>query len=423
MEARGCLLPQPWMTADGTRRVISAIEGGGGRARFVGGLVRDALMGRPVSDIDLATDLAPRTVMDRLTAAGIRVIPTGLAHGTVTAVAGGRHFEITTLRRDVETDGRRARIAYTDDWSEDARRRDFTMNALFCDGDGTFYDPMDGLADILRRQVRFVGDPDQRIAEDVLRLLRYYRMLARLGIRDIDAASRDACRRHAGRLPTLSGERVRGEVERILSVNDPRPVLALIEEDGILPPVLPMAAGFARLARLVPTEPAADWVRRLAALIEGGEAAALDAARRLRLSRHDGGRLARLAGPWGGADLPAGDRAVRDRVYALGTETARDRALLAAADGWDDGGRDDGGRLRDVLAAIAVQPRPAFPLHGRDLLALGVARGPAIGEVLAAVEAWWAAGDYQADQAACLAQAQGRLAGRPPLPGDAPEPA
>ncbi len=405
MEPRGCLLPQPWMTADATRRVLGAVEKGGGHARFVGGLVRDALLGRPVSDIDLATDLAPETVMRRLGAAGVRVIPTGLAHGTVTAVADARHFEITTLRRDVETDGRRARIAYTDDWTEDARRRDFTMNALFCDGDGTFYDPVDGLADLTRRRVRFVGDPDRRIAEDVLRLLRYYRMLARLGLHDIDTASRDACRRHAGRLPTLSGERVRGEVERILAVVDPRPVLALLDADGILPPVLPMASAFARLARLIPTEPAADWVRRLAALVEGGTAAAADAARRLRLSRHDGGRLARLAGPWSAADLPAGERAVRDRLHAVGTETVRDRALLAAADG-----QDGEGRLRDVLAAAAVQDRPALPLHGRDLLALGVARGPEVGRLLGAIEDWWAAGDYRADREACFAEARRRLA-------------
>lgn len=401
MEARGCLLPQPWMTAAATRRVIAAVEGGRGRARFVGGLVRDALLGRPVSDVDLATDVAVDEVMGRLAAAGIRVIPTGLGHGTVTAVADGRHFEITTLRRDVETDGRHARIAYTDDWGEDARRRDFTMNALFCDADGTFYDPTSGLADIFARRVRFVGEPDRRLEEDVLRLLRYYRMLARLGIHEIDEASRDACRRHAGRLPTLSGERVRGEVERILSVDDPRPVLAMMRDDGILPPVLPMATGFGRVARLVPTEPAPDWLRRLAALIDGGAEAAGEAARRLRLSRQEGARLARLADPWSADDLPRDGRALRDRIHAAGTGTARDRALLAAA-----AGHDADGRLRDILALAAVQERPAFPLHGRDLLALGLARGPEVGRLLAAVEAWWAAHDYAPGRAACLEQAR-----------------
>ncbi|BBK40516.1 poly(A) polymerase/tRNA-nucleotidyltransferase [Allostella vacuolata] len=405
MEARGCLLPQPWMTASATRRVMAAVAGGGGRARFVGGMVRDALLGRPISDIDLATDLDPERVMGRLVADGIRVIPTGLAHGTVTAVVGGRHFEITTLRRDVETDGRHARIAYTDDWAEDARRRDFTINALFADGDGTFYDPAGGLDDLVLRRVRFVGDPDQRIHEDVLRLLRYYRMLARLGIHGLDAPSRAACRRHAGRLPALSGERVRGEVERILSVADPRPVLAMIVDDGILPPILPMATAFARAARLIALEPAADWLRRLAALVEGGEPAAVDAARRLRLSRQETGRLVAMAGPWTPADLPQGGRALRDRLHALGAEPLRDRALLAAAAGLD---RD--GTVRDIVAAAAVTERPVFPLKGRDLVGLGLARGPQMAQALATVAAWWAAGDYAADREACLAQARALLA-------------
>ncbi|WP_374441755.1 CCA tRNA nucleotidyltransferase [Stella sp.] len=403
MDPRGCLLPQPWMTASATRRVLRAVEAGGGRARFVGGMVRDALLGRPISDIDLATDLAPERVMERLAAAGIRVVPTGLAHGTVTAVLDGRHFEITTLRRDVETDGRHARIAYTDDWAEDARRRDFTINALFADGDGTFYDPADGLDDLVRRRVRFVGEPDRRIDEDVLRLLRYYRMLARLGLHGIDEASRAACRRHAGRLPGLSGERVRGELERILGVPDPRPVLAMLAEDRILVPVLPMLSAFARTARLVLLEPAPDWLRRLAALLDGGEAEAREAAQRLRLSRHETARLVALAGPWTEADLPATPRAVRDRLHMADETRLRDRALLAAADG-----QDTDGRAWEVVAAAAVTPRPVFPLKGRDLLALGGVRGPEVGRVLAAVEAWWAEGDYAADREACLREAVGK---------------
>lgn len=402
MDPRGCLLPQPWMTAAATRRVLRAIEGaaeseGSGRARFVGGMVRDALLGRPISDIDLATDLSPDRVMARLAAAGIRVVPTGLAHGTVTAVLDGRHFEITTLRRDVETDGRHARIAYTDDWAEDARRRDFTINALFADGDGTFYDPTGGLDDLVQRRVRFVGEPDRRIDEDVLRLLRYYRMLARLGLHGIDDASRAACRRHAGRLPGLSGERVRGELERILSVPDPRPVLAMLDQDRILVPILPMLSAFARTARLVLLEPAPDWLRRLAALTDGSRDTAREVASRLRLSRQETARLEALAAPWTATDLPATPRAIRDRLHAADETRLRDRALLAAADG-----KDEGGVARDVVAAAAVTPRPVFPLKGRDLLALGGIRGAEVGRVLAAVEAWWAEGDYVADREGCL---------------------
>lgn len=406
MEPRGCLLPQPWMTAASTRRVMGALEAAGGRARFVGGMVRDALLGRPISDIDLATDLDPPKVMAGLAAAGIRVVPTGLAHGTVTAVVDGRHFEITTLRRDVETDGRHARVAYTDDWAEDARRRDFTINALFADGDGTFYDPTGGLDDLVQRRVRFVGDPDRRIDEDVLRLLRYYRMLARLGLHGIDQPSRDACRRHAGRLPGLSGERIRGELERILSVPDPRPVLAMLEADGILVPILPMLSAFDRTARLVLLEPAPDWLRRLAALLDGGDAEARDVAGRLRLSRAETARFGALAGPWSEGDLPGDARAVRDRLYAADAAQVRDRALLAAADRVDERGR-----AWAVAAAAAVTPRPVFPLKGRDLLALGGVRGPEVGRVLAAVEAWWAAGDYAASPECCLAEARAKLVG------------
>ncbi|MGE0715021.1 MAG: CCA tRNA nucleotidyltransferase [Alphaproteobacteria bacterium] len=397
MAPAACLLPQAWMRAAETRRVVATLERAGGRARFVGGLVRDALLGRPVSDVDIATDIDPSGVSAALEAAGMKVIPTGLAHGTVTAVVAGRHFEITTLRRDVETDGRRARIAYTDDWAEDARRRDFTVNAFFADLDGTVYDPVGGLEDLTARRIRFVGDPAQRIAEDVLRLLRYYRMLARIGIHGIDGPSREACRAHAHLLPSLSGERIRGEVERILGVGDPRPVLRLLAEDGVLAPILPTATAFARVERLVLLEPAADWLRRLAALLDGD---ADGVAQRLRLSRRDGRRLCELSGPWTADDLPEGDRACRDRLYLVGPETMRDRALLAAAAGLDVEGRSG-----DVVATAARLDRPQFPLRGRDVIARGLARGPAVGRLLAAVERWWVAGDYRADAAACIAQA------------------
>jgi len=403
------LLRQPWMAAPETAAVMRALGAGEGRARFVGGLVRDALLGRAVEDIDIASADPPDRVMERLAGAGIRVVPTGLAHGTVTAIRDGRHFEITTLRRDVETDGRRAVVAYTDDWAEDARRRDFTVNALFADADGTLYDPVGGLDDLVARRVRFVGDPETRIREDVLRLLRFYRMLARFG-RAADGASRDACRRLAPLLPGLSGERVQGELRRMLAVDDPRPVSRMMAADAVLAPILPALTDIDRLAALVELEPAPDWLRRLAALATGDGATAAGIADRLRLSRPDARRLVALAPPATAADLPADDPARRRRLHAVGGAVLRDRALLAAA-----AGLDRAGVLPAVLAA-AGWTRPRFPLHGRDALALGLAPGPEVGRLLALVQAWWEAADFAPDAAACRAELARRAAAAPVAP-------
>src|SRR5665213_1315156 len=234
----------PWMSEAATRAVMAAL--GDGNARFVGGCVRDALLGRPVLDIDIATKLPPDEVTRRLEAAGIRAVPTGLAHGTVTAVLKPRHFEITTLRRDVETFGRHARVAFTDDWAEDAGRRDFTMNALYLGADGAVFDPIGGLADLRTGYVRFVGDAGRRIDEDVLRLLRFYRFYAHYGKGEADEAARDAARERAPLLPSLSAERVAAEMLKLLAAPDPLPVLALMREDGVLAQMLPEATAFDR---------------------------------------------------------------------------------------------------------------------------------------------------------------------------------
>ncbi len=266
------------MKARATRAVLRALKG---EARFVGGCVRDTLLKRPIGDIDIATPLPPEEVMRRLAAARIKAVPTGLAHGTVTAVVEGRAFEITTLRRDVETFGHRARVAFTADWEADSRRRDFTMNALFLAADGEVLDYHDGLGDLRRGKVRFVGDPETRIREDVLRLLRFYRFHAWYGRGAADRAARAACRALAPLVPTLSGERVQAETMKLLRAPDPLPSLALMAKDGVLAQIVPVARPLRALRRLVRIEPAPDPLRRLAVLAAdgAGELAALSVGR------------------------------------------------------------------------------------------------------------------------------------------------
>jgi poly(A) polymerase len=400
-----CRITPPWLWEPATLRLLDALLAAGIAARFVGGCVRDALLGRPGADLDLATPALPEEVIAALETAGIRAVPTGIAHGTVTAVvtsldlvAGGpRHFEITTLRRDVETYGRRARVAFDADWAEDAARRDFTINALYLDPDGTVHDPVGGLADLAAHRVRFVGEPARRIEEDVLRVLRYYRFEARFGRGGGDAAARDACRAAVTLLPTLSAERVAQEVLRLLAVPDPVPALRMMRADGVLTAILPEATRFSRLDALIRMEPKADPVLRLSAVVDVAAEGAVYLADRLRLSNAVRDRLAGLAKPWP-LDPAGGDREQRWALYRLGSARYRDLALLLAAEGSLD--RD---RLAELLAGAAAWKAPIFPIAGRDVTALGIAPGPRIGRLLAMVREWWEAGDFRADRAACLA--------------------
>src|SRR5204862_7824314 len=265
------LEPQPWMRAPQTCAVIAALADAGIVARFVGGCVRDALLGRAIADIDIATPARPEEVIAAVEKGGFKPVPTGIGHGTITAVVSTpepRHFEITTLRRDVETYGRRARVAFDADWAEDAARRDFTINAIYIDPDGTLHDPVGGLADLAAHRVRFVGEPAKRIAEDVLRVLRYYRFEARFGIGTGDAQARAACRAAVPLLPRLSAERVASELLRLLAVPSPVPALSTMAQDGVLPAILPEARRLDRLERLIALEPQPDPLPRLAALVE-----------------------------------------------------------------------------------------------------------------------------------------------------------
>ncbi len=406
--------PQPWMTEPSTRTLVGALTDAGIAARFVGGCVRDAILQRTIADIDIATPARPEEVSAALRKAGIKVVPTGVEHGTVTAVVPPRHFEITTLRRDVETFGRQAKVAFDADWSEDAARRDFTINAIYLDPDGTLHDPVGGLTDLNAHRVRFVGEPATRIAEDVLRVLRYYRFEARFGSGAGDAAARAACRAAARSLVKLSAERVAQELSRLLKVADPLPALRMMREDGVLAVVLPEATRLDRLSRLIelegsgglrsrpdPPPPAGeggDALLRLAAAIDVDAAAAVAMAERLRLSNAQRDRLVGLAQPW--PIDPAGDaRAQRLAIYRLGASRYGDLSMLAAAEGIIDEGA-----LRNMLTLVDTWPCPTFPLAGRDVAALGIPPGPRIGRLLAAVRAWWEAGDFTADRAACLAR-------------------
>ena len=388
------LAPPAWMDDGPSRRLFAALEAAGITARFVGGCVRNALLGRAIDDIDLAVDKPPETVIAALEAAGIKAIPTGVKHGTVTALAEGRTFELTTLRRDVETDGRRAVVAFTDDWLEDASRRDFTFNALYADPDGTLYDPFDGRADLAAGRVRFIGDADRRIAEDRLRVLRFFRFHAWYGRPPIDGPGFDACRRNAGTLGALSGERAAKELLRLLEAPAPADALEAMVEAGALDHWLPEYAGTARLRALSAREPAPDRLRRLAAILPV-EADATAIGKRLRLSTQDSLRLGVMLAREPVLDLSGGARAWRAGIYRLGNKLYVDRLLLAV---------DMPGDWRRALALAERWMPPELPVSGGDLLKMGLVPGPRVGALISAVEDWWVAGDFQADRATCLAE-------------------
>lgn len=421
-EPIGLLSPQPWMEATATRRVMAALTAEGAEVRFVGGCVRDSVLRRPVRDIDIATHDPPERVMALLAKAGITVIPTGIAHGTVTAVVDKEHFEITTLRRDVETFGRHARVAFTDDWSADAARRDFTMNAMFADGQGNIYDPFDGLADLGAGLVRFVGDPIRRIEEDVLRLLRYFRFHAHYGRPPMDQAALAACRRMAPKLATLSGERVAGEMVRLMAAPDPTAVLLVMHGARILEHLLPEAKAFGRLRVLTWLESRAlarpgvapDPIRRLATVLETDADGAAAVAGRLRLSNSETERLAAIARPAVEITPEMQPKAARRALYRVGADAFRDLTLTAWADSRSRSERvkaEETARWTALLDEADAWRPVAPPVRGQDCLDLGLARGPAVGTLLAKVEHWWEDQDFRPGRDECLAEMR-RLAGK-----------
>ncbi len=399
----GRIDPQPWMSTPAVHAVITALAAEGAPARFVGGCVRDSILGRLAKDIDIATPRHPDDVIARLAAAGIAWVPTGLAHGTVTAVFDGARLEVTTLRRDVRTDGRRAVVAFTDDWTADAARRDFTINALYCDPDGTLYDPMDGLADLRAGRVRFVGQARPRIAEDALRMLRFFRFHAWYGRGTPDPDAMAACREMAPMLARLSGERVGGEVSMILLAPDAAATLAFMDEVGTVafafggvmrPERLARAAAFEDRLGLTPSA-----VRRLAATLDRPPDAAARLCARLRLSRSESDRLA-AAIAHAAALVPGAAACATPRaLYRWGAAGFADALAVAVA-------ADPGARLRQDPreAALADWTRPILPLSGADVLTAGVPEGPRVGALLRAVEDWWIEKGFAPDRDACLAR-------------------
>lgn len=398
------------MRAPETRRVIAALSVPEAMPRFVGGCVRDALAGRPVKDIDIATPLAPEAVMERLKAAGIKVVPTGLAHGTVTAIADHHPFEVTTLRVDVETDGRRAKVAFTDDWEADAARRDFTINALSCDAEGRLYDPFGGVADLKAGRIRFVGDARARIREDYLRLLRYFRFHAHYGREAPDTETLAIVEQEAKELHRLSGERVRDEILKLLSAADPLPALEVMIARGVLREVLIGTFDLAVLRALMRAEPAnqaPDPLLRLAALLEPDVAIANGVAKRLRLSNKQMSALVAWLEPkaLGDPGMPAHAR--WRALRALGPDLIDGRHRLDWARGHAKGKAKPDIAFESELAAALSLAAKSFPLRGADALKAGVPEGPRLGQLLEETETWWAEGGFAASRAECLRHLKG----------------
>ncbi len=393
----------PWMDIPGVRAVVWAL--GRENVRFVGGCVRDFLLDQPNLDVDIATPLPPDETSARLRAAKVRVKPIGIEHGTVVALTSTGQFEITTLRRDVETDGRRATVAFTTDWVEDALRRDFTINAFSVDPDGNLYDPCGGLSDLESGIVRFIGDPDERIREDVLRLLRFFRFSAWYGRGRLHPASLAAAARAADRLDILSGERLSTELHRLLTASDPVPAVEAMAANDILRSLTPLTMRPRPLAAFVALEGSrglsACPVARLAAMLPGSAEPYAALAERLRFSKDQARRLAALARPLPALGHDVGE--IRRLLYKTGDRKLyRLRALLAAAEG-------DPGDLDLRLQVAAGWAWPKLPVGGLDLVELGVKPGPHIGEILRLVEDWWIRHDFQPDRAACLAAVQKSL--------------
>ncbi|WFU00553.1 CCA tRNA nucleotidyltransferase [Rhizobium sp. CB3171] len=405
---------EAWFQDGALQRVLALLNGDGGEGRVVGGAVRNSLLGLPVADIDIATTLLPEAVVERAVAAGIKAVPTGIAHGTVTLVVDGKPFETTTLRRDIETDGRRALVAFSDDWQADAERRDLTINALYASADGEVVDMVGGLADLERRNIRFIGDAATRIAEDHLRILRFFRFFAHYGSGRPDAGGLRACAAARSKIATLSAERVWSEMKKLLAAKDPGRALLWMRQVGVLTEVLPETEkwGIDAIPALVATEQALGWaldpLLRLAAIVPPDAARLAKLGERLRLSKAEAAYLQDWANAPGIKDDVS--EAAFDRLLyrhdASGIATRLKLALAVArgkAEG-DFGEMARAARLGKLLERTARWKKPVFPVNGGDALAAGVSAGPRVGEILGKLEQQWLDGNFAMNRAALLAR-------------------
>jgi poly(A) polymerase len=387
-----------WLTQGSPARLLAVLGSDGEEARIVGGAVRNALLNEKIGEIDFATTAVPDEVIRRVTAAGFKAVPTGIEHGTVTVVIGGVPFEVTTLRVDVETFGRKANVRFGRDWKTDAERRDFTINALSATADGTIYDYVGGLTDIEARRVRFIGDPASRIAEDYLRILRFFRFHAAYGQGSPDAAGLHACIAGRDGLTQLSRERIRMELLKLLVAGGATPALTAMSDAGLLVSLLagvPLLANFAKMVALetalgLPPDP----IRRLGALNVVVSEDAERLGQRLRLFNVEQDRLSSMADAWSRVSPIAGEKAARALLYRLGPDRFLDRVLLA----WTrSGAGPDDGTWRKVATLPQRWRAPSFPLKAADFIARGVEKGPALGAALRAAEEAWIAADFPED--------------------------
>jgi tRNA nucleotidyltransferase/poly(A) polymerase len=399
-DAPPSLAGSAWLERGPVRAIFAALSLPGEEVRVVGGAVRNALMGLPVTEIDFATTATPDVVAARADAAGLKTVPTGVEHGTLTLVAGGRGFEVTTLREDIETDGRRAVVRFGRDWEADARRRDFTVNALFADASGKVYDPIGGYGDVMARRIRFIGDPDRRIAEDRLRILRLFRFQAAYGSDGMDATGLAAAIKGRNGLRDLSAERIGQEMRRIVTAPGAVAAVASMQDSGILPIVFAGIGYVAVFGRLVAFDAALgrspDIALRLAAL---GARVAEDVERltaRLRLANAERDRMGAAVSAASSFDPLPDPKAARRLLYRLGVDAWTGGLRLAQA--WGTRGADDA----EVSGLVNLPERwtaPQFPLTGRDIIEGGARPGPAVGTLLKAVEDWWVTNDFGADEA------------------------
>jgi poly(A) polymerase len=403
----------PWLTAGALARLLAVLDRDGEQARAVGGAVRNALLEMPIHEVDVATTALPEQVVARVTAAGFKAVPTGIDHGTITVVIDRHPFEVTTLRRDVETDGRHATVAFGRDWRSDAERRDFTINALSAAADGTVYDYVGGLDDLAERRVRFIGEAKTRIAEDYLRILRFFRFHAAYGQGELDADGLHACISARAGLAQLSRERVRMELLKLLLAARAAPVLQAMAEAGLLPMVLGGVPNVRHFSAMATAEQGlvfnGDAMRRLAAL---AVLVAEDAERlwqKLRLSNAEHVRLAAMAEGWRRISPALSENATQALLYRLGADLFTDQVLL----GWARSGRPlADGAWRNLVTLPRRWTAPLFPLKAADFIARGVAKGPTLGAALAAAEKAWIAAGFPSDAAALAAIAEASIAGK-----------